>query len=126
MLQRIEMKRAGAVAFQAADKVTHEDYANTLIPELERAIQDYGKARLLYVLSDRFEGFTPQALFDDACFGAKHFKDFDRVAFVSDNRLIAGAVRMFAPLIPGEVRVFPLKDREVAKTWIDEADAEMP
>ena len=48
-------------------------------------------------------------------------EDYDDVlvpAIVTDTDWIARATGLFAWMIPGEARVFPLAELEVAKTWV--------
>lgn len=108
----------GVVAFEASGRVTNADYKERLIPALEAAIAEHGSIRFLYVLGEAFEGYDAGALWDDTFFGLKHIKDFEKVAVVADDPLYAGAVRMFAPMLPCEVKLFPLAERAEAKHWI--------
>ena len=41
-----------------------------------------------------------------------------RSAIVTDIHWMAQATRLFAWMIPGEVRVFPLAELEQAKAWV--------
>ena len=52
---------------------------------LETATRGDGKVRLLYVAAPDFDGYDEGSLLDDAVFGTRHFTDFDRIAFVSDE-----------------------------------------
>lgn len=106
------------IGFEASGNVSNSDYKERLIPALEKAIAERGAIRFLFVLGDAFEGYEPMAMWDDTLFGLKHIKDFERIAVVTDNELYAGAMRLFAPMMPCEVKVFPLADRDGAKTWI--------
>lgn len=106
------------IAFEASGRVSNADYKERLIPALEKAIAQKGKIRFLFVLGEGFEGYEPTAMWDDTFFGLKHIRDFEKIAVVTDNDLYAGAMRLFAPLMPCEVRVFPLAQRDDAKTWI--------
>lgn len=108
----------GVVAFEASGRVTNADYKERLIPALEAAIAEHGPIRFLYVLGDAFEGYDVGALWDDSLFGLKHIRDFHKVAIVADDPIYAGAVRLFAPMMPCEVQLFPLSQRSEAKAWI--------
>jgi hypothetical protein len=51
-----------------------------------------------------------------------HLTQFSRIAVVSDLEWIRHAMRVFAPLIPGEVHVFADAELDKAKTWITACD----
>ncbi|WP_436642207.1 STAS/SEC14 domain-containing protein [Microbaculum sp. FT89] len=108
------------IGFEASGHVTNADYKERMIPALEKAIAEKGKIRFLFVLGEAFEGYEPTAMWDDTFFGLKHMKDFERIAVVTDDSLYAGAIRLFAPMMPCEVKVFPLADRDAAKAWVAE------
>ncbi len=107
-----------AIGFEATGHVTDADYKERMIPVLEKAIADKGKVSFLYVLGATFDGYEPAAMWDDTLFGFKHLKDFQKVAVVTDHTVYAGAVRLFAPMMPFETRVFPLAELDAAKAWL--------
>jgi hypothetical protein len=108
------------IGFEASGRVTNDDYKERMIPALEKAIAESGPIRFLFVLGDAFEGYEPTAMWDDTFFGLKHIKDFEKIAVVTDDALYAGAIRLFSSLMPCEVKVFPLSERDAAKAWIGE------
>lgn len=108
----------GSVGFEASGHVSNADYKERLIPALEAAIAEHGKVRFLFVLGEKFEGYDPTAMWDDTLFGLRHLGDFQRIAIVTNDQLYGGAIRMFGPMMPGEIRVFPLSEKEAAKRWI--------
>jgi len=108
------------IGFEASGRVSNADYKERLIPALEKAIAEQGPIRFLFVLGKEFEGYEPTAMWDDTFFGLKHIKDFKKIAMVTDDSLYAGAVRLFAPMMPCDVKVFPLAEREAALAWIAE------
>ncbi|WP_322866655.1 STAS/SEC14 domain-containing protein [Aquicoccus sp. G2-2] len=114
---------ADVLGVQAQGKIDHDAYTRDLIPAIEAKVAEEGRVKLLYVLGDTFEGYSAGGAFEDAKLGALHLHDFARVAVVSDDGWISGGVRMFAPLMPGDVKVFPGAELEAAKAWISERDA---
>ncbi len=117
MLQWIEEMPPDVLGVEAIGKVTHEDYKNVLIPKAE-AMMAKGPIKALYVIGPEFTGYELEALWDDSAFGVKHWRDFRRVAVVADQGWVRGLMTMFKPLIPCEVRLFPLADLTAAKAWI--------
>jgi hypothetical protein len=50
--------------------------------------------------------------------GVGHHSAWKRFALVTDVEWVAKAMRMFAWLTPGEVKIFELGDLEEAKGWV--------
>ena len=63
---------------------------------------------------------------DDAAFGMKHWREFNRIAVVTDHAWIRSAVSMFAPLLPATVRLFGDSELPVAKEWIPTPGRQAP
>ena len=90
-------------------------------PELQQALDAGGGLRTLYVIEDLDE-IEPGALWADAKLGfdlgIRHREAWVRSAIVTDIEWIARATKLFAWMIPGEARVFPLAEVDQAKTWV--------
>ncbi len=106
------------VAFEAIGFIGREDYEETLIPAIRSRVQEEGKVKLLYIMGDAFEGFSAGAAWDDAKLGLLHMGDFARVAVVTDKEWIRIGMKLFAPLVAAEIRVFELDELDAAKAWI--------
>lgn len=109
---------ADVVAVSARGKIDRVAYEKTLIPLIEARINAEGKVKLLYEIGDGFDGYTAGAMWDDAKLGLMHLAEFARVAVVTDIEWIRMGVKMFAPMMPAEVHLFHLAEREAAKSWI--------
>ncbi len=105
------------LGFEARGKFTAEDYETVLMPAMDAAVKD-GPVNLLFVMPDGFQGMELGAMRDDLSFGLKHFRDFRKFAFVTDNEAMAALTRNFSVLIPAETQVFSLAKREEAVTWL--------
>jgi hypothetical protein len=108
------------VGFRATGEIKREDYDDVLIPELNRALEA-GELRTLYVIEDLDE-IEPGALWADSKLGfdlgVRNHKAWVRSAIVTDIHWMAQATRLFAWMIPGEARVFPVAELEQAKVWV--------
>jgi hypothetical protein len=49
---------------------------------------------------------------------AREHRSWRRMALVTDVEWFARSTRAFAWLAPGEVKVFPLAERDEARTWV--------
>jgi hypothetical protein len=121
MVERIADMPPGTVGFRAAGEIEREDYDEVLTPELRRALERGGGLRTLYVIEDLDE-IEPGALWADAKLGfnlgIRHHQAWVRSAIVTDIEWMARATKLFAWMIPGEARVFPLAELDQAKTWV--------
>ena len=121
MIERLTDMPAGTIGFRAAGEIEREDYDEVLVPELRRAIAAGGGLRTLYLIED-VEEIEPGALWADTRLGfdlgVRHHEAWVRSAVVTDIGWMARATRMFAWLIPGEARVFPMAQLDAAKAWV--------
>ena len=68
------------------------------------------------VTAKDFEGFKVDALIDDAKLGIKYFRNWKKIAFVSNKKKMNDTVRTFGFLIPGQVKTF--KKKKEAILWL--------
>lgn len=125
MIERLTGMPAGTVGFRAAGDIEAEDYEEVLVPELRRALEAGGGLRTLYLIEDLDE-IEPGALWADTKLGfdlgVRHHGAWVRSAIVTDIEWMARATRLFAWMIPGEARVFPLAELAQAKAWVAGGD----
>lgn len=117
MIRTIERMPTGTIGFEAVGKVTEDDYRDVLVPALSEAL-DRNEVRLLYVLGDDFESYSPGGVWADTKLWAGHLKAWKRVAIVSDADWLENSVKAFGWMVPGEVRVFDSDDVDDAKEWL--------
>ncbi len=98
-------------------KLTEADYER-FVPEMERAIAEHGKIRLLVEMHD-FHGWSAGALWEDVKFDAKHFSDIERLALVGDSAWEKGMAWFCKPFTTASVRYFPVEQREEAVSWLE-------
>jgi hypothetical protein len=120
MLKIISGLPANVLGIEAEGAVTGADYETVLIPAVDEKLKGNKSMRMLYYLGPGFTGFSLKAMMDDAGVGIKNFSAWDRVALVSDHKLINGFAKFFGHLIPGEVKVFGNAWLDEAKKWIAE------
>jgi hypothetical protein len=121
VIERLSDMPAGTIGFRVAGEIEDDDYEDVLVPELHRALEAGGGLRTLYVIDD-LEEIEPDALWADTKLGfdlgVRHHDAWVRSAIVTDIHWMARASRLFAWMIPGEARVFPLAELEQAKAWV--------
>ena len=84
MIQKIQDMPSGCLGFEAVGEVDANDYRDTLIPAVDRALAERGKVRFLYLIGSRFERYSSGAAWEDAKLGLEHFTNWERCAIVTD------------------------------------------
>lgn len=95
-------------------KLTHDDYVNTLIPEIDK-IAKAGNMKIMNVMED-FSGIEFKALIDDLKTAFKHRKDFKKVAVVTNQVWMKIGLNIFKNIVDGEVQIF--KAKSDTEAWL--------
>jgi hypothetical protein len=111
-----EATGAGFIEVHLDGKLRKEDYKQ-FVPQIEQAIADRGPVRVLVHMHD-FHGFTAGGLWEDIKFDAKHFSDFERIAFVGDKKWEETMSKFCKPFTHAETRFFPETQLENARAWL--------
>jgi SpoIIAA-like len=120
VIERREEVPAGTIELRASGQLTVEDYREVLEPALREGVES-GELRLVFVLTD-FDGLAHGAWVEDMKTGleawVRQHSAWKRFALVTDVAWVAKAMRAFAWLAPGEVRVFGLAEHDAASAWV--------
>ena len=108
------------LGFEASDEIEDDDYVDVILPAVEDLLERQEKVRILYVLTEDFEKYEADAMWEDTKMGLHYFGKWERIAFVTDHTGYRRAIKAFGFLMPGEVKVFSLDERAAAETWIAE------
>jgi hypothetical protein len=117
MIKIIEDMPLGTIGLEAVGKVTEDDYRSVLLPAVSAAVAR-NDVRLLYILGEDFESYSPGAMWADTKLWAQHPRAWKRIAIVSDADWLEHSVKAFGWLIPGEIKVFDTDDVDDAKEWL--------
>ena len=121
MIEALTDTPPGVLGFRVAGEIHRDDYDNVLTPALKQALDSGDGLRTLYLI-ESLDKMDPSALWADAKvgydLGIRHHDAWVRSAIVTDIDWLARATRLFAWMIPGEVRVFPIAELEPAKSWV--------
>lgn len=108
------------VGLEAIGEVESADYDATAAPAVKQALERHPRIRLIHVLDDRFTGYTAGGAWQDAVLGFAHPRSFDRIAVVTDSDSIRRLVTLAGWSIPGELKLFPNRERARAEAWASE------
>jgi hypothetical protein len=115
MITELSDMPAGVIGFEVVGTVRAEDYRDVVLPALERAAVD-GEVRFVVVIPD-FHGMSGGALWQDLKVGVEHFQAWKRIALVTDIEWVERMASMFGWMTPGDLRHFPLAERDAAVAW---------
>jgi hypothetical protein len=118
MIQILDESQGKILGVRLTGKVTDDDYEKIFIPELQKIISAYGNVSCLYYMDVGFEGWKAGALWEDAKFGLRHKKTFDKIAVVGGPDWARWAAKVGGHLVSGELRTFPTEELEKAWAWI--------
>jgi hypothetical protein len=116
MLEKLDSP-ASVLAFEAVGRLERSDYADVLDPAVRAMIDDRDEVRFVYVLGERFEGFSAGAGFEDARIGLEAHSKWKRCAVATDHDWVRHALSMFGWMFPGDVKVFDSSDVPAAIEW---------
>lgn len=115
-IKLIETNAGKVMEVQVKGKLTHEDYRQ-FTPEFERLVQQQGKIRVLFEMS-QFQGWEAKALWDDIKFDLKHFKDIERLAMVGEQKWQKWMAGFCKPFTTATIRYFEHNQAGDARAWL--------
>ena len=118
MFQIMPESQGKILGLRATGKLTDQDYQEILIPRPEALIKKNGKVRLLCFKDEEFSGLEAGAIWEDAKFFLHHKNDFEKMAIVGGPKWIELIMKLFAPLMKGEVKTFSAGQLSKAWEWI--------
>lgn len=107
----------GVIGFEVSGEVQAEDYTGTLVPALEAAAEA-GEVNLVFVLGDRYDGYSAGAAWQDTKLGLKHHMHWHRTAIVTDEGWISHVASTLGFMIPGDFKAFPVAEQDAAIAWV--------
>lgn len=112
----------GVLGFEAVGEIHSDDYEQVLLPKVEEATSAGRKLRIVYVLGDRFTGYSTGAAWEDTKVGLEHLKAWERCALVTDLDWVRHLTSLFGWMVPGQFRTFGLAELDAAKAWAAATD----
>lgn len=122
MFRIIEDLPPKVIGVLADGEVTRSDYETVLVPLLRDAYRKGDRIRFLYQTAPGFSGYTVGAMAEDLQVGLKYLRLFERFALVTDVEWIQRGIRLFGPLMPCPVRMFPSQELKEAVAWLSDLE----
>jgi hypothetical protein len=117
MIEILPESEGKLLGLKVRGRLTGEDYRQTLIPRLGEIIREQGRARVLLLLDQDFEGFETQAIMADE-FGRQHRENFDKIAVVGGSWRLWLELKVMAMMFSGEVQNFSRDQLPQAWDWL--------
>ena len=117
MIETIPDLSADTVGLRASGVVSADDYRTVVEPAIAAGLAHGSPVNLVYVIGEDVERFSLGAMVQDAEVGDLPAKDWGRIAVVTDEHWIVGAVHLFLHLYPCEVKTFPVAQESEALAW---------
>ena len=115
MIKELSGLPDGVLGFEATGRLSAEDYRDVVLPALERAAAG-GEVRFVVIIPE-FRGMSGGALWQDLKMGIEYLRAWKRIALVTDIGWMEHMTSLFGWMTPGEVRHFPLAQRDEAIAW---------
>lgn len=115
MINVLDGLPAGVIGFEAAGELHADDYREVLLPAIERA-GAAGDIRIVLVFPE-FAGMSGGALWADLKMGMSHLHGWKKIALVTDVEWMIHMTKLFGWMTPGELRHFPIAERDAAIAW---------
>jgi len=106
------------VGVRVLGQVTKEDYEQTLVPALDKVAKEFNHINFLMVFETDIKNFTYGAWMQDAKVSLKHFAKWNKIAVVSDQKIVEKIAHVFSFISPAESKGFAASDVEIAKAWV--------
>jgi hypothetical protein len=118
MIKQLHNVPSNLVAFSAEGEVTEADFKEIVFPAVEKLVKKTGKLNYLMVVNTSLANFKPGAWWQDMILGLKEFTKWERVAILSDSKMLNTFTNMFSVVVPGEFKGFVKNDLAHAIEWV--------
>ena len=116
MLKPLDGLPVNVIGFEAEGEIQEADYRDTLLPAV-RDVWDRGEDVRIVLVFPRWEGMSSGAGWQDLKMGFEHLRRWKRIALVTDLDWMITVTSLFGWMTPGQLKRFPLAEREAAIAW---------
>ncbi|MDH4177010.1 MAG: STAS/SEC14 domain-containing protein [Thermoleophilia bacterium] len=116
MLTPIENLPEGVLGYEATGELRSSDYRDVLMPAVQRVTDGGGEIRIVLVFP-AWDGLSGGAAWEDLKMGMEHITKWKRIALVTDLDWMITVASLFGWMTPGEMKRFPMAQRDQAIAW---------
>lgn len=118
MLQFIKDLPSHVAGVHATGEVRDEDFEKVLTPLLNEMANNHGRINFLLVLDTKVSNFTWGALWKDLKLGLRHYRQWKKIAIVTDQKGVKLFSYVFRLILPDKSKCFPLDKLDEALRWV--------
>ena len=119
MIQQINGLGDHVAAFRVTGAVTKEDYERVVLPVVNNVHAKHDHFNFLLVINTELKNYTIGAWIEDFLLSLKNITKFNRMALVSESEFVEKLTHLVDKLAPGEYKSFPLKEEQIAISWVN-------
>lgn len=123
MIEQLTDLPDGVLGFQAHGELHADDYTSVLYPAVDAAL-DAGQDLRVLLIFEEWGGMSTGAFRKDFRMGMEHLKHWKKIALVTDIEWMAHVTHLFGWMTPGEMKQFPVAERDAAIAWLTTDDAD--
>ena len=116
MLKAIPDLPEGVIGFEAVGKIEASDYGDVLMPAVRALVEQDRDVRIVLVFAE-WDGMSARATWEDLKLGVGNLNRWKRIALVTDLDWMITVTSLFGWMTPGELRRFPIAERDRATAW---------
>lgn len=94
-----------------------------LLNLIQKRIDEWGEVNILEEVRD-IGKVELAAFWKDLRFGIKNLKKFPKTAIVTDIHWVKNVSNFLDPIVEMDIEVFTTKERDIARAWLAQEDAE--
>jgi hypothetical protein len=107
-------------AYVARDKVHKQEYEKLVMKRVAEIAERYGAINFLVKLETEVDNYALATFVDYLKMTVEHFKQWNKMAIVSDEKWIRLVYDALSPLLHGSVKTYALHEYEAARHWVSE------
>ena len=116
MLRAIADLPDGVIGFEAVGRIEASDYGDVLMPAVRALVEEDRDVRIVLVF-EQWDGMSARATWEDLKLGVGKLSRWKRIALVTDLDWMITVTSLFGWMTPGELRRFPIAERDRAIAW---------
>jgi hypothetical protein len=120
MIQIMRNVPKNVAGFCASGLMVHEDFTRTIIPVIEKIIENQGTLNYLLVLDSSIKNNCLDEWWEETLLALRDLREWHRVAVVSNSEEIKDFTYLFSLVSPGEFKGFTHNNLSEAIDWVSE------
>jgi len=107
-------------AYKATGHVHKDEYEQVVMARINEVAAQYEKINFLVLMDTDVWDYSFGSLVDYVKMTFEHFKQWNRLAIISNEQWLGKIYEVFGGLVYGKVKSFELNQYEEAKQWVSQ------